>query len=97
MSLFDRRPTYTAKIPLLVSSMTITGATLLGIGFWVLLALAFNVVVVLALGWLFQMFWAWYVPALSAAIPLLDYWHSVATVVIILVFLHHLKGHEPKK
>jgi len=44
----------------------------------------------------FQWFWAWCIPALWAAAPVLDYWHAFATLTILLVFLNALKGHESK-
>lgn len=97
MSLFDRRPSYNLRVPLFLGTMTLTGVTLMSIVVGIALAIALNIGLVMLAGWGFQVFWAWYVPALSASIPILDYWHSVATVVILLVFLHHLKGHEPKK
>lgn len=97
MSLFDRRPTYNLRLPVLMGTATFTGLTAVTIVGAIMVTIVLNVGLAPLGGWLFQMFWAWYVPAISSAIPMLDFWYSVATVVVISIYLRSLKGHEPKK
>lgn len=49
-----------------------------------LLILVLNIGVLFLLAWGFQLFWAWFVPVFWPSAPMLGYWHSFASVVILL-------------
>ena len=47
------------------------------------MALASNLSAIALATWGFQFLWAWYVPVFWAEAPMLGYWHSLVTMVML--------------
>lgn len=56
------------------------------------LAVALGVLALLA--WGFQALWAWYVPVFWAGAPMLGYWHSLVTMLLLGAFLRRGGGKD---
>lgn len=56
-----------------------------------------NIGTVFGLAYLFQLLWAWYVPVWWAAAPILNYWQSFVTMLLLLMVRDTVKGHKKEE
>lgn len=47
-----------------------------------------NVAALFGAAWLFQIFWAWFIPAVIPMLPhVISYWHAFASVLLMVAFM----------
>lgn len=68
-------------------------------GMWAILIglVLLNIGAVFAAAYGFQLLWAWYVPVWWAGAPVLDYWQSFVTMLLLLVVRDAVKGHKKEE
>jgi len=87
--MFGYNSNYNVHVPLLgFTKLWLKGATKSQATTFMFLGFALNVGLLFGFAWLFQLLWAWYVPAMVPMLPhAISYWHAFVTTLFLWAFM----------